>query len=108
MVEKPAPGEAPSNLAVVGRYILTPQIMDLLATQEPGRGGEIQLTDAIRRLIPGTGPGTGVEAFRYKGRRYDCGSKMGFLEATLDMGLAHPDYGPALRQHLQAALGPKG
>jgi UTP--glucose-1-phosphate uridylyltransferase len=104
MVEKPAPGEAPSNLAVVGRYVLTGDIMGLLARQEPGRGGEIQLTDSIRKLIPGTG----VEAYRYRGRRYDCGSKMGYLEATIDMGLAHPDYGPTLRARLRGALGEGG
>ncbi len=100
MVEKPPKGEAPSNLAVVGRYILTPEIMGILAQQEPGRGGEIQLTDAIRKLIPTSG----VEAFRYQGRRYDCGSKMGFLEATVDMGLAHPEFGPQLRAHLRRSL----
>lgn len=97
MVEKPPRGEAPSNLAVVGRYILRPEILPILAQLPPGRGGEIQLTDAIRQLIPGSG----VEAYRYRGRRYDCGSKMGYLEATLDMGLAHPVYGPALRARLR-------
>ena len=101
MVEKPLKGEAPSNLAVVGRYILRPEIMGILATQAPGKGGEIQLTDAIRKLIPGTG----VEAFRYRGHRYDCGSKMGYLEATMDMGLAHPEYGPQLRARLRQSLG---
>ncbi len=101
MVEKPPKGEAPSNLAVVGRYILRPEVMGVLATLPPGRGGEIQLTDAIRQLIPGTG----VEAFRYRGRRYDCGSKMGFLEATVDMGLAPPEFGPQLRAHLRSSLG---
>jgi UTP--glucose-1-phosphate uridylyltransferase len=104
MVEKPPRNEAPSNLAVVGRYILTPDIMPVLAQLPPGRGGEIQLTDAIRQLIPRTG----VEAYRYRGRRYDCGSKMGYLEATVDIGLAHPDYGPALRQRLRGALGTQG
>lgn len=97
MVEKPPQGEAPSNLAVVGRYILTPEIMAILARQEPGRSGEIQLTDGIRKLIPRTG----VEAYHYRGRRYDCGSKMGYLEATMDLGLAHPEYGPRLRARLQ-------
>ncbi len=100
MVEKPPVGEAPSNLAVVGRYILTPEIMGILAQQEPGRGGEIQLTDAIRKMIPTLG----VEAFRYQGRCYDCGSKMGFLEATVDMGLAHAEFGPQLRAHLRRSL----
>ncbi len=104
MVEKPPRGEAPTNLAVVGRYILTPDIMPVLGQLPPGRGGEIQLTDAIRQLIPRTG----VEAYRYRGRRYDCGSKMGYLEATVDMGLAHPDYGPALRERLRGALGAEG
>ena len=100
MIEKPSKGEAPSNLAVVGRYILTSDIMAVLARQEPGRGGEIQLTDAIRKLIPGTG----VEAYRYRGRRYDCGSKMGYLEATMDMALAHPEYGPSLKARLREIL----
>jgi UTP--glucose-1-phosphate uridylyltransferase len=75
--------------------------MGILAKQEPGKGGEIQLTDAIKKQIPSTG----VEAYRYRGRRYDCGSKMGYLEATMDMGLAHPEYGPALRARLQGLLG---
>jgi UTP--glucose-1-phosphate uridylyltransferase len=101
IVEKPPKGEEPSNLAVVGRYILHPSIMRVLATQEPGRGGEIQLTDAIKKLIPESG----VEAYRYRGRRYDCGSKMGYLEATMDLGLAHPEYGPKLRARFQEALG---
>ena len=101
MVEKPPKGEAPSNLAVVGRYILTSDIMGILAKQEPGKGGEIQLTDAIKKQIPTTG----VEALRYLGRRYDCGSKLGYLEATMDMGMAHPEYGPALRARLEGMLG---
>ena len=101
IVEKPRPEEAPSNLAVVGRYILHPGVMRALATQEPGRGGEIQLTDAIRKLIPEPG----VEAFRFHGRRYDCGSKMGFLEATMDLGLEHPEFGPGLRARLSQKLG---
>jgi UTP--glucose-1-phosphate uridylyltransferase len=105
IVEKPRPEEAPSNLAVVGRYILHPGVMRALATQEPGRGGEIQLTDAIRKLIASDGPGSGVDAFRFRGRRYDCGSKMGFLEATMDLGLEHPEFGPQLRAHLERALG---
>ena len=101
MIEKPAKGEAPSNLAVVGRYILDGSIMNILKHQKPGRGGEIQLTDAIRTLI-GT---TGVEAFRYSGYRYDCGSKMGYIEATLAHALRHPEYGPQVRK-LMAKLVP--
>ena len=100
MVEKPAAADAPSNLIISGRYILQPDIFAILEKQERGAGGEIQLTDAIRKLIPTSG----VEAFRYQGRRYDCGSKMGFLEATVDMGLAHPEFGPQLRAHLRRSL----
>lgn len=93
MVEKPAPGFAPSNLAVVGRYVLDGSIMQILKSIRPGRGGEIQLTDAIAALIDTTG----VDAFRYDGYRYDCGSKMGYIEATLAHALRHPDYGPKVR-----------
>ena len=78
MVEKPAPGEAPSNLAIIGRYILTPDIFELLRHTPPGRGGEIQVTDALRRqALEGR-----VLAYRFRGRRFDCGSVHGFVEAT--------------------------
>ena len=97
--------QAPSDTTLLRNYVggawRDDVIMGILATQAPGKGGEIQLTDAIRKLIPGTG----VEAFRYRGHRYDCGSKMGYLEATMDMGLAHPEYGPQLRARLQGMLG---
>lgn len=93
MVEKPAPGEAPSNLAVVGRYVLDGSIMQILRQLQPGRGGEVQLTDGIKGLIGSTG----VDAYRYEGRRYDCGSKLGYIEATLSHALRHPDYGPRVR-----------
>lgn len=98
MVEKPDPAEAPSNLAVVGRYILDGSIMQVLKDQPPGRGGEIQLTDGIRALIETTG----VDAFRYSGRRYDCGSKIGYIEATLAHALRHPEYGPQVREFIAA------
>ncbi len=87
IVEKPAPSKAPSNLAVVGRYLLTPRIFELLATTERGAGGEIQLTDAIAKLLEEEP----VLAYRFQGRRYDCGNKNGFLEATVEYGLKHPD-----------------
>ena len=87
IVEKPDPGEAPSNLAVVGRYILTPRIFDLLRTQDKGAGGEIQLTDAIGRLLEEES----VLAWEFEGRRFDCGDKLGYLEATVEYGLAHPE-----------------
>ncbi|MDT8856599.1 UTP--glucose-1-phosphate uridylyltransferase GalU [Paracoccaceae bacterium Fryx2] len=103
IVEKPAPGEAPSTQAVVGRYILDGSIMQVLKQQKPGRGGEIQLTDAIRTLIDTTG----VEAYRYLGHRYDCGSKMGYIEATLVHALRHPEFGPQARD-LLASLSPHG
>ncbi|PCD76436.1 UTP--glucose-1-phosphate uridylyltransferase GalU [Pseudothioclava arenosa] len=88
MVEKPAAGTAPSNLAVIGRYILTPEIMKNLNKMKQGAGGEIQLTDAIADEIAKGNP---VYGFRFKGQRYDCGSKAGFLQATVAFGLRHPD-----------------
>ena len=86
IVEKPKMEEAPSNLSVVGRYILTPDVMDALKTQAPGAGGEIHLTDAIARCIP-SGQLVGHP---FHGKRFDCGSKHGFLEANLHFGLRMP------------------
>ena len=88
MVEKPKVEDAPSNLAVIGRYILTPQVMTNLNRMRQGVGGEIQLTDAIAEVA---GKGAGVYGFRFRGQRYDCGSKAGFLQATVAFGLARPD-----------------
>ncbi|TDQ56172.1 UTP--glucose-1-phosphate uridylyltransferase GalU [Phaeovulum veldkampii] len=88
MVEKPKAEEAPSNLAVIGRYILTPQVMVNLNRQKAGAGGEIQLTDAIAEEIAAGNP---VYGYRFKGQRYDCGSKAGFLQATVAFGLARDD-----------------
>jgi UTP--glucose-1-phosphate uridylyltransferase len=88
MVEKPKPAVAPSNMAVIGRYILSPNVLRNLDTVEAGAGGEIQLTDAIAREIEAS---NNVYGFRFKGRRFDCGSKSGYLQATVAFGLARPD-----------------
>lgn len=97
MVEKPAPADAPSNLAVVGRYILTPRVFDLLEQTRAGAGGEIQLTDAIARLLLEQP----VFGYEFEGIRFDCGSKLGYLEATVHFGLRHPELGPAFRAYLE-------
>ena len=96
IVEKPAPADAPSNLGVVGRYILAPEIFTALEATKPGAGGEIQLTDAIAILV---NEGT-VKAYRFEGKRYDCGSKLGYLEATVELALKHPQFGPQFRAFL--------
>lgn len=93
LVEKPAPGTAPSNLAVIGRYILQPEVMRVLETQEKGAGGEIQLTDAMARMI-GTQPFHGLT---FDGRRYDCGDKAGYIHANLALALEREDIGPTVR-----------
>jgi len=98
MVEKPAPGDAPSTLAVVGRYILSGDIFDRLRKIRPGSGGEIQLTDGIVALLQ-TDP---VLAYRFEGVRYDCGSKIGYLKATVELGLKHHETGPEFRAYLDA------
>lgn len=90
MVEKPAPQDAPSNLAVIGRYILTPQVLTNLNKIKQGAGGEIQLTDAIAQETKKKG---GVFGLRFAGQRYDCGSKIGFLQATVAFGLSRPEFG---------------
>lgn len=89
VVEKPARADAPSNLAIVGRYVLPAAIFDLLANTKPGAGGEIQLTDAIAALMQQGG----AEAYHIRGRSYDCGNKLGYLEATLAYGLRHAQLG---------------
>lgn len=96
IVEKPAPEEAPSTLAVVGRYILTPRIFEHLEKVGKGAGGEIQLTDGIASLMAEEQ----VLAYRYKGTRYDCGSKLGYLQATVDFGRRHPQVGEAFSAYL--------
>lgn len=101
IVEKPQPEDAPSDQAVVGRYLLTPDIFDKLATTGRGAGGEIQLTDAIADLLADHS----VYAFAFKGDRYDCGSKLGYLQATVAYGLAHSEIGPAFREYLGTLTG---
>ena len=102
IVEKPHPDKAPSTLGVVGRYILTPRIFHHLETIKPGSGGEIQLTDGIASLLAEEQ----VLAYRFDGIRYDCGSKLGYLQATIKLGLRHPEVGAELRQFLdQLATG---
>lgn len=98
ITEKPKPEVAPSTLAVVGRYILSPRIFDFLATQLPGAGGEIQLTDAIARLLKESL----VLAYRFEGKRYDCGSKLGYLEATVQYALKHPELGGDFKNYLRS------
>ena len=97
IIEKPKPEEAPSNLAVVGRYILTPRIFDLLTNLPRGAGGEIQLTDGIARLLDHEF----VLAHAFEGKRYDCGSKLGYLEATVAYGLKHPETGEQFKELLK-------
>lgn len=96
IVEKPAPEKAPSQLAVVGRYILDPAIFGAIARQGPGAGGEIQLTDAITS----SGVKTGIAGFRFSGRRFDCGSKQGMLAATLFLARRNPEYAEVLEEYL--------
>ena len=104
MVEKPKPEAAPSTLAVVGRYILSPRIFDLLERTTPGAGGEIQLTDAIASLL-GESP---VNAYRFKGTRFDCGTHIGLIEATIRYALDHEKLSDLARQLMQNALGELG
>jgi UTP--glucose-1-phosphate uridylyltransferase len=96
IVEKPKPHEAPSTLAVVGRYLLTPAVYDKLATTGRGAGGEIQLTDGIAALIADEP----IFAFAFEGHRYDCGSKLGYLEATVEFALKHTNLGEQFAQYL--------
>ena len=97
IVEKPRPAEAPSTLAVIGRYVLTPRIFELLGELTPGAGGEIQLTDAISQLLAHER----VLAVRLPGRRFDCGSKLGYLQATVEYGVRHPEVGQDFTRFLK-------
>ncbi len=96
LVEKPAVEEAPSNLAVIGRYLLPPEIFEVLETLPPGKGGEIQLTDAIAKL----GESYPIYGYRFAGDRFDAGDKMGFFEANVRFGLKHPELGPRISDFL--------
>jgi UTP--glucose-1-phosphate uridylyltransferase len=98
IVEKPKPADAPSRLGVAGRYILTPGVFHEIANQQRGVGGEIQLTDGIAGLLRREK----VFAYRYEGRRYDCGSKEGFLQANVELALEHPVLGPGFRDYLKS------
>lgn len=103
IVEKPRPEQAPSNMAVVGRYILTPRIFDLLERTGRGAGGEIQLTDAISALLSEER----VLAYRFAGVRYDCGNKLGYLQATVEYALKHPELAQDFRSYLQSGICPR-
>jgi UTP--glucose-1-phosphate uridylyltransferase len=98
IVEKPKPADAPSNLAVIGRYVLTPRIFELLGEVTPGAGGEIQLTDAISKMLGHER----VLAVRLPGRRFDCGSKLGYLQATVEFGVRHSEVGEAFARYLKS------
>jgi UTP--glucose-1-phosphate uridylyltransferase len=97
VVEKPAPGEAPSNLAIIGRYVLTPKIFDKLEQTHRGAGGEIQLTDAIEALMQEQP----VHGYAFEGTRYDAGTPMGWLKASVELALARPDMGPEFAEYLR-------
>jgi UTP--glucose-1-phosphate uridylyltransferase len=98
MVEKPRPEDAPSNLAIIGRYVLTPEIFDSLAAIDPGRGGEIQLTDGLKHLLRRRP----IYAYRFEGARYDAGDKLGFLMATVEFALRRRDLGAEFREYLKS------
>jgi UTP--glucose-1-phosphate uridylyltransferase len=98
MIEKPSPRQAPSNLAVIGRYILTPAIFQELSATPAGAGGEIQLTDGLRRLLTKEP----VYAYLFEGKRFDAGDKLGFLQATVEIALQRPDLGRAFRKYLKS------
>jgi UTP--glucose-1-phosphate uridylyltransferase len=97
LVEKPSPAEAPSTLAVTGRYLLPPEIFDCLERTKPGRGGEIQLTDALRLMAQESG----LLAYIYEGKSYDAGDKLGFLKATVEIGLENCEFGKDFREYLR-------
>lgn len=100
MVEKPSPKDAPSDLAIIGRYILTPEIFPILEKQEPGKGGEIQLTDAILKLASEEA----IYGCKFSGQRHDCGDKLGFLKATVDMALKREEFNDEFREYLRKRL----
>jgi UTP--glucose-1-phosphate uridylyltransferase len=101
VVEKPSPERAPSNIAIMGRYILTPAIFDILETQDVGAGGEIQLTDAIFRLMQDES----VFAYKFQGERYDTGEKLGYLKTIIDFALQRPDLKDEFKAYLMEKLG---
>ncbi len=100
LVEKPPVSEAPSNLAILGRYVITPEIFDIIAHQEPDKNGEIQLTDALRTL----GESQGMVACEFEGRRYDVGDKLGFLKATVEFALHRDDLKDSFKEYLKSIM----
>jgi len=98
LIEKPRPDEAPSDLGIVGRYILTPEIFECIERTPPGRGGEIQITDALRLLLETQA----IYAYQFQGKRYDTGSKLGFLKASVEYALKRPDLGEEFRDYLRS------
>ena len=100
MIEKPDVDKAPSNVAILGRYIITPAIFDILENQAPGKGGEIQLTDALKTL----GKQEAIYAYNFEGRRYDVGDKFGFLEATIDFALKRENLKEELLNYMEKVV----
>jgi UTP--glucose-1-phosphate uridylyltransferase len=98
LVEKPSADQAPSNLAIIGRYVLTADIFDAIERVEPGKGGEIQLTDGLKHLLRSRP----VYGYRFDGTRYDAGDKLGFLKATVEFALRRPDLGAEFREYLKS------
>ena len=101
LVEKPAPEEAPSNYAVIGRYVLSSKVFEVLENTAPGRGNEIQLTDALQTLAVGASEGEGVYGVVFKGRRFDTGDKLSYLKANVILASEREDLGPELREWLK-------
>ena len=101
MVEKPSVEEAPSWFAALGRYVITPDVFDVLEQTRPGKGGEIQLTDALRVMAHNEN----VYAYNFEGKRYDTGDKLGYLKATVEFALRRDDLGPAFREYLKELAG---
>lgn len=102
MVEKPKAEDAPSNLAIIGRYILTPDIFECIESVQPGSGGEIQLTDALKQMLRNRP----IYGLKFEGKRFDAGDKLGFLKATVEFGLKRPDLGQAFGEYLKTVLSP--
>ncbi len=100
LIEKPQPGQAPSNLAIMGRYVLTPDVFESLEQTRPGRNQEIQLTDALKLLVPRQA----VYAYEFEGERYDAGTPLGWLQTTIALALEHPEMGPPLRHFINGVL----
>jgi UTP--glucose-1-phosphate uridylyltransferase len=105
LVEKPAPGKAPSNLAIIGRYVLRPEVFDILEVTEPGKGGEIQLTDALQVLAANPERAGGVYGVVFRGRRYDTGDRLDYIKAIVQLAVEREDLGEALRPWLKDFVG---